>query len=118
MARIQKNLLLTPNDIAKFQKLAEKAQQITIENLKKDEEYEDAPDEFIGKFLKKKSLLFHVNGFLSLEKPYSFNLLVPERKFGFHKTTYLHIRKVKEWCNILKSCFKRNYILLIRSIFK
>merc|ERR1711971_773055 len=47
MARIQKNLLLTPNDIAKFQKLAEKAQQITIENLKKDEEYEDAPDEFI-----------------------------------------------------------------------
>ena len=38
MARIQKNLLLTPNDIAKFQKLAEKAQQITIENLKKDEE--------------------------------------------------------------------------------
>ena len=53
MARIQKNLLLTPNDIAKFQKLAEKAQQITIDNLKKDEDYEDAPDEFIGKFLKK-----------------------------------------------------------------
>ena len=53
MARIQKNLLLTPNDIAKFQKLAEKAQQITIENLKKDEEYEDAPDEFIGKFFNK-----------------------------------------------------------------
>jgi len=47
MARIQKNLLLTPNDIAKFQKLAEKAQQITIDNLKKDEDYEDAPDEFI-----------------------------------------------------------------------
>ena len=54
MARIQKNLLLTPNDIAKFQKLAEKAQQITIENLKKDEEYEDAPDEFIGKFFDRK----------------------------------------------------------------
>merc|ERR1711997_1183831 len=36
MARIQKNLLLTPNDIAKFQKLAEKAQQITIDNLKKE----------------------------------------------------------------------------------
>ena len=53
MARIQKNLLLTPNDIAKFQKLAEKAQQITIDNLKKDEDYEDAPDEFIGKFLNK-----------------------------------------------------------------
>ena len=54
MARIQKNLLLTPNDIAKFQKLAEKAQQITIDNLKKDEDYEDAPDEFIGKFFDRK----------------------------------------------------------------
>jgi hypothetical protein len=43
-------LLLTPNDIAKFTKLAEKAQQITIDNLKKDEDYEDAPEEFIGKF--------------------------------------------------------------------
>ena len=52
MARIQKNLLLTPNDIAKFQALADKAQQITIDNLKKDEDYEDAPDEFIGKKLK------------------------------------------------------------------
>ena len=50
MTRIQKNLLLTPNDIAKFQALAEKAHQITIDNLKKDEDYEDAPDEFIGKF--------------------------------------------------------------------
>jgi ubiquitin conjugation factor E4 B len=40
-------LLLTPNDIAKFQALAEKAHQITIDNLKKDEDYEDAPDEFI-----------------------------------------------------------------------
>jgi len=47
MTRIQKNLLLTPNDIAKFQALAEKAHQITIDNLKKDEDYEDAPDEFI-----------------------------------------------------------------------
>ena len=53
MARIQKNLLLTPNDIAKFTKLAEKAQQITIDNLKRDEDYDDAPDEFIGKFLNK-----------------------------------------------------------------
>ena len=63
MARIQKNLLLTPNDIAKFQKLAEKAQQITIENLKKDEEYEDAPDEFIGKFLKKNHCFFIFTNF-------------------------------------------------------
>merc|ERR1711993_181303 len=34
-------------DIGKFQKLAEKAQEITLANLKKDEDYEDAPDEFI-----------------------------------------------------------------------
>jgi len=47
MTRIQKNLLLTPNDIEKFKALAEKAHQITIDNLKKDEDYEDAPDEFI-----------------------------------------------------------------------
>ena len=44
-------MLLTPNDVAKFQTLAEKAHQITIDNLKKDEDYEDAPDEFIGKYL-------------------------------------------------------------------
>ena len=50
--RIQKNLSKTPNDVAKFQALAEKAQQITIDNLKKDEDYEDAPDEFIGNFLR------------------------------------------------------------------
>ena len=60
MARIQKNLLLTPNDIAKFQKLAEKAQQITIDNLKKDEDYEDAPDEFIGKFFDRKHNILNI----------------------------------------------------------
>ena len=60
MARIQKNLLLTPNDIAKFQKLAEKAQQITIDNLKKDEDYEDAPDEFIGKFFDRKHSIYYL----------------------------------------------------------
>ena len=57
MTRIQKNLLLTPNDIEKFKALAEKAHQITIDNLKKDEDYEDAPDEFIGKFCLAKQLV-------------------------------------------------------------
>ena len=42
---------MTPNDMTKFQALAEKAHQITIDNLKKDEDYEDAPDEFIGKII-------------------------------------------------------------------
>merc|ERR1712083_113337 len=47
MARIQKIGSMTPNDMTKFQALAEKAHQITIDNLKKDEDFEDAPDEFI-----------------------------------------------------------------------
>ena len=50
-SRVQKNLSRSQEDIAKFQKLAEKAQEITLANLKKDEDYEDAPDEFIGNFL-------------------------------------------------------------------
>ena len=29
--------------------LGDKAQEVTILNLKKDEDYDDAPDEFIGK---------------------------------------------------------------------
>ena len=50
-SRVQKNLSRSQEDIGKFQKLAEKAQEITLANLKKDEDYEDAPDEFIGNFL-------------------------------------------------------------------
>jgi len=46
-SRVQKNLSRSQEDIGKFQKLAEKAQEITLANLKKDEDYEDAPDEFI-----------------------------------------------------------------------
>ena len=49
-SRVQKNLSRSQEDIGKFQKLAEKAQEITLANLKKDEDYEDAPDEFIGKY--------------------------------------------------------------------
>ena len=50
-SRVQKNLSRSQEDIGKFQKLAEKAQEITLANLKKDEDYEDAPDEFIGNII-------------------------------------------------------------------
>ena len=49
--RIQKNLSMSPSDVEKFKALGVKAQQITIDNMKKDEEYEDAPDDFLGKFI-------------------------------------------------------------------
>ena len=49
VTRIQKNLSMSPSDVEKFKALAEKAQQITIDNLKKDEDFEDAPDDFLGK---------------------------------------------------------------------
>ena len=35
-------------DIEKFLALGKRAQDIAIANLKKDEDYDDAPDEFIG----------------------------------------------------------------------
>jgi hypothetical protein len=37
-------------DIEKFKALALHAKEITKENKKKDEDYDDAPDEFIGEF--------------------------------------------------------------------
>ena len=48
--RIEKNLSRASSDVTKFQALSEKAHEIVLANLKKDEDYEDAPDEFIGKF--------------------------------------------------------------------
>ena len=42
---------MSPSDVEKFKALGVKAQQITIDNMKKDEEYEDAPDDFLGKFI-------------------------------------------------------------------
>ena len=53
--RIEKNLSRASSDVTKFQALSEKAHEIVLANLKKDEDYEDAPDEFIGKFNDKKS---------------------------------------------------------------
>lgn len=49
VTRIQKNLSMSQSDVEKFKALAEKAQQITLDNMKKDEDYEDAPEDFIGK---------------------------------------------------------------------
>ena len=36
-------------DISQFRALAEKANQVVIANIKRDEDYDDAPEEFIGK---------------------------------------------------------------------
>jgi len=47
VTRIQKNLTMSMADVEKFKALAEKAQQITIDNMKKDEDFEDAPDDFL-----------------------------------------------------------------------
>ncbi len=49
--RIQKSLSRTMTDITKFEGLAAKANEIVIANLKRDEDFDDAPDEFIGKVI-------------------------------------------------------------------
>ena len=46
---MEKFLGCSSSDIEKFMALGDKAQEVTIANLKKDEDYDDAPDEFIGK---------------------------------------------------------------------
>ena len=46
---MEKFLGSSTSDIEKFMALGDKAQEVTILNLKKDEDYDDAPDEFIGK---------------------------------------------------------------------
>ena len=46
--RMEKFLCSSPADIAKFMALGRRAQEVVVVNLKKDEDYDDAPDEFIG----------------------------------------------------------------------
>ena len=46
---MEKFLCSSPTDIEKFMTLGQQAQDVSIANLKKDEDYDDAPDEFIGK---------------------------------------------------------------------
>jgi hypothetical protein len=45
---MEKFLLSTPMDIDKFMALGHRANDVAVANLKKDEDYDDAPDEFIG----------------------------------------------------------------------
>ena len=49
--RMEKFLGSSTSDIEKFMALGDKAQVVTLVNLKKDEDYDDAPDEFIGNAL-------------------------------------------------------------------
>ena len=44
---MEKTLGRTPMDVEKFRSLAKRTHDIAMANLKKDEDYEDAPDEFI-----------------------------------------------------------------------
>jgi ubiquitin conjugation factor E4 B len=47
--RMEKTLNRTPSDVEQFRALAVKANKVVLANQKMDEDYEDAPDEFIGK---------------------------------------------------------------------
>ena len=44
---MEKTLGRTPMDVEKFRVLTKRTHDIAVANLKKDEDYEDAPDEFI-----------------------------------------------------------------------
>ena len=46
---MEKFLCSSAGDIEKFMALGHRAQDVAAINLKKDEDYDDAPDEFIGK---------------------------------------------------------------------
>ena len=46
--RMEKFLGCSQTDIDKFVVLGKRAQDVAVVNLKKDEDYDDAPDEFIG----------------------------------------------------------------------
>ena len=45
-------------DVDQFRALAKKANDVVIANIKKDEDFDDAPDEFIGEF---QDRVFHEN---------------------------------------------------------
>ena len=44
---MEKVLGRSPMDVEKFQALTKRTYDVTLANMKKDEDYEDAPDEFI-----------------------------------------------------------------------
>jgi ubiquitin conjugation factor E4 B len=47
--RMERALIKTPSEIEQFRSLAEKANEIAIQNIKREVDYSDAPDEFRGK---------------------------------------------------------------------
>jgi len=47
---MERVLIKTPSEIEQFRSLAEKAYEIAIQNIKREVDYSDAPDEFRGKF--------------------------------------------------------------------
>ncbi len=49
VSRMSNTLSRSQLDIKKFRALARKANDFVLANIKKDEDYDDAPDEFIGK---------------------------------------------------------------------
>jgi ubiquitin conjugation factor E4 B len=47
--RMERALIKTPSEIEQFRSLADKANEIAIQNIKREVDYSDAPDEFRGK---------------------------------------------------------------------
>ena len=45
---MERALIKTASEIEQFRNLAEKANEIAIQNIKKEVDYSDAPDEFRG----------------------------------------------------------------------
>lgn len=45
-SRMERNRILSPSSVEKFRALAEKAHEISVQNIKKEVDYNDAPEEF------------------------------------------------------------------------
>lgn len=48
---MSKSLNRSSSDLEQFRALARKAHEVVLANMKRDEDYDDAPDEFIGMYL-------------------------------------------------------------------
>ena len=48
---MEKSLHRNSLHVEQFKALAKKANDVVVANMKRDEDYEDAPDEFIGEYL-------------------------------------------------------------------
>ncbi len=53
---MEKNLSRSPVDIDRFRALARRAKAAVDANAREDEQYDDAPEEFIGQFYSNKTL--------------------------------------------------------------